>query len=325
MSPDAARPRPGAMLLAAAVIGALAAVSLMVGVGDLDPGALSDPGAQLIFWVSRLPRTAAVLLTGASMAVAGVIMQVIAQNRFAEPTTAGTAQGAALGLLLVTIFAPAAPLMLRMAGATVAALAGTAVFLVIVRRLPPGQPLLVPLVGLVYGGILGAGETFIAYRLDLIQYLGIWMNGEFSGVLAGRYELLWISGAAALLAYLAADRFTIAGLGRETSLGLGLNHGGVVTLGLLVVSVITALVVTTVGMIPFVGLVVPNIVARVMGDNLRRTLPWVAVTGAGLVLACDIAGRLVRYPYEIPVGTVFGVLGSGLFLWLLLREPRHAG
>lgn len=98
-----------------------------------------------------------------------------------------------------------------------------------------------------------------------------------------------------------------------------------VGIGLVIVSVITALTVVTVGMIPFVGLVVPNLVARVMGDNLRRSLPWVAVTGALLVLACDIIGRVARYPYEIPVGTVFGALGSGLFLYLLLRDrPRAA-
>lgn len=302
----------------------LALLSLGIGVGDFDARAiLSDPASQFLLWVSRLPRTAAVLLTGASMAVAGVIMQVIARNRFAEPTTAGTAQGAALGLLAVTLLAPGSPLVLRMAVASVAALASTALFLLLIRRLPPTEPLLVPLVGLVYGGILGAAETFIAYRLDLLQYLGTWMNGEFSGVIAGRYELLWISGGAAALAYLAADRFTIASLGREASLGLGLDYGTVLALGLVVVSVITALVVTTVGMIPFVGLVVPNLVSRVMGDNLRRTLPWVAATGAALVLACDILGRVLRYPYEIPVGTVFGTLGAGLFLWLLLREPRR--
>lgn len=311
--------------VAVAALLALVATSLLVGVGDFAPARLlSDPGQQLLLFVSRLPRTAAALLTGASMAVAGVITQVIVRNRFAEPTTAGAAQGAALGLLAVTIFAPASPLVTRMLCASVTALAATAVFVAIARRLPVNQPLLVPLVGLVYGGILGSVETFIAYERDLLQYLGTWMNGEFSGVIAGRYELLWLSGAAALLAYAAADRFTIASLGQDASLGLGLNYRAVVAIGLVIVSVITALTVVTVGMIPFVGLVVPNLVARVMGDNLRRTLPWVAVTGALLVLACDIVGRLVRYPYEIPVGTVFGALGSGLFLYLLLRDPRRA-
>ena len=166
-------------------------------------------------------------------------------------------------------------------------------------------------------------ETFIAYQNDLLQYLAVWMNGEFSGVLVGRYELLWVSGAAAAAAYFVADRFTIASLGREASLGLGLDYRRIVGIGLVMVAVITALVVVTVGMIPFVGLVVPNVVSRVMGDNLRRTLPFVALTGAGLVLVCDLIGRVVRYPYEIPVGTVFGVVGSVIFLWLLLRPVQR--
>ena len=76
-------------------------------------------------------------------------------------------------------------------------------------------------------------------------------------------------------------------------------------------------------MIPFVGLVVPNIVARVMGDNLRASIPVVAAGGAGLLLACDLIGRSVRYPYEIPVGTILGIVGSAIFLWLLYRPAAH--
>jgi iron complex transport system permease protein len=193
-------------------------------VGDLDPrGLLRDPTADLLLFASRLPRTLTALLVGASLAVAGLLMQVIVRNRFVEPATAGTAQSASLSLLAVVMLAPAAALMVKMTTASLAALAGTALFLLIVRRLPPSQPLLVPLVGIVYGGIIGAAETFIAYEADLIQYLAVWTNGELSGVLAGRYEVLWLCGAAALLAYLAADRFTVASLGREASTGLGLN------------------------------------------------------------------------------------------------------
>ena len=76
-------------------------------------------------------------------------------------------------------------------------------------------------------------------------------------------------------------------------------------------------------MIPFLGLVVPNVVSLMIGDNMRRAVPWVALLGAGFVLACDILGRIIRAPYEIPIGTVVGVIGAGLFLWLLLRK-RHA-
>lgn len=311
--------------LAAGGLAALCVASLLVGVADLRLGGLGrDAETDLLLFVSRLPRTAAVLLTGATMAVAGLIMQVIARNRFVEPTTAGTGESAALGLLVVTLVAPGAPLPAKMAVASLTALGGTALFLAMVRRLPPAQPLLVPLVGLVYGGIVGAAVTFIGYETDLLQYIAIWTSGEFAGVLRGRYELLWLAGGTAVIAYLFADRFTIAGLGREASVGLGLDHGSMLALGLAIVATVTAMVVVTVGMIPFVGLVVPNLVSRAMGDNLRRTLPFVALAGAGLVLACDLIGRLVRWPYEIPVGTVLGVLGSAIFLWLLLAAPRHA-
>lgn len=307
---------------AAALLAALSGLSLLTGVIDLAPG---DPEAWGVLLVSRLPRTLAVILTGASMAVAGLLMQMLVRNRFVEPTTAGTGQGAALGILLVTLFWPEASILGRMVGASLASLVATAGFLLLVRRLPPTEPLLVPLVALVYGSILGAVVAFLGYRLDLLQYVEIWMNGEFSGVLLGRYELLWLSGAVAVGAYLAADRFTLVGLGREASVSLGLDYDRVVLGGLLIVSVVSALTVVTVGMIPFVGIVVPNVASRLMGDNLRATLPGVALLGALLVLACDLLGRVIRHPYEIPVGTVFGVLGAAVFLLLLYGKPSRAG
>ena len=302
----------------------LSVASLFVGVIDLSWAALwSDPAALELLVVSRAPRTIAVVISGGALAVSGAIMQMLVRNRFVEPMTAGTGQGAALGILLVTLFAPAASIFVKMVLASLTALAAGAGFLAIVQRLPPTQPLLVALVGLIYGGILGAAVTFIAYQADLLQYVEIWMNGEFSGVLQGRYELLWLVALVAALTYLAADQFAIIGMGRTASINLGLNYGQTMVLGLLAISIVTALTVVTVGLIPFVGLVVPNIVARLAGDNLRRSLPLTAMTGAGLVLLCDILGRLIRYPYEIPVGTVFGVVGALLFLWLLHGPKRH--
>lgn len=308
-----------------AALSGLSVLSLFVGVIDVSLIDIwQDPETFHLFAISRGPRTVAVVITGGALAICGGILQMLVRNRFVEPMTAGTGQGAALGILLVTLYVPALPILFKMVLASVAALVSSIGFLVIVHRLPPTQPLLVPLVGLIYGGIIGAGVVFIAYQADLLQYIDIWMNGEFSGVLQGRYELLWIVAAVAGLSYLAADQFAIVGMGRTASINLGLNYTQVVVLGLLVISVVTALTVVTVGMIPFVGLVVPNIIARLAGDNLRMTLPLTAMTGALLVLASDITGRVLRFPYEIPVGTVFGVLGAVVFLWLLYAPRRHA-
>lgn len=295
--------------------GALVAASLATGAGDLDAKILLE---------SRLPRTLAAILAGAALAIAGLVMQTLARNRFVEPATAGSAQSAGLGLLAATLLLPAASLPVKTAIATLAALAGTALFLAVARRLPPDQPYLTPLVGLVYGATLGAAMTFAAWRFDMVQYLEVWTIGEFSGVLRGRYEILWAAALMVALAWWTADRLTVLSLGEETAVGLGLDYARMMQVGLLIVSVTAAVTVVTVGLIPFVGLVAPNLVTRLRGDDVRGALPFVALSGAALTLACDLAGRLLRYPYEIPVGVVLGVVGAGLFLALLFRRPADA-
>lgn len=312
------------LIAAIAVVAVLAIVSLFIGVGDVSLAALFDPdrtdNALELLLVSRIPRTLAIILAGMSMAVAGMIMQMLTRNRFVEPSTAGTVESASLGILLVILFAPETPVFGKMLVASITALAGTALFLRILRSIPLRSVLVVPLVGIMLGGVVSAITTFIAYRYDLLQSLNAWTTGDFSGVLRGRYELLWLAFALTIVAYVAADRFTVAGLGQDFTTNLGLNYRRVVTLGLVIVSAVSASVVVTVGMIPFLGLIVPNVVSLFLGDNMRRAVPWVAVIGAGLVLACDIVGRLIRFPYEIPIGTMMGVVGSAIFLYILLRR-----
>lgn len=316
--------RDRAVLVMMTLLVLLFGLSIFVGVSDMSLAQLfGDRQALNLLLVSRLPRSFAAVLSGAGLAIAGLVMQTLARNRFVEPATVGTAQSAALGILLATLWFPSISLGMKTLIASAAALIGTMGFLSIAYRLPPTQPLLVPLFGLIYGGVLGAAATFIGWQTDLLQYLEIWMNGEFSGVLRGRYELLWLTILVVALAWWVADRLTIVSLGREASIGLGLNYSRMLQLGLVIVAVMSALTVVVVGMIPFVGLVVPNIVSRLSGDNVRGALPLVATSGAVLVLGCDIIGRLLRYPYEIPVGTILGVVGAALFLWLLFSRARY--
>nr|WP_283949989.1 ABC transporter permease [Agrobacterium tumefaciens] len=316
------------LILALLLALTLAIVSLFVGVSNVSLATLFAPDtstdALRVLLVSRIPRTLALILAGSSMAIAGLIMQMLVRNRFVEPSTAGTTESAGLGLLTVTLIAPDTPIFGKMLVAAVFALAGTALFLRILRQVPLRDVLLVPLIGIMLGGVISAVTTFFAYRFDLLQSLGAWMTGDFSGVLRGRYELLWVGFLFAIAAYLAADRFTVAGMGRDFATNLGLNYRRVMALGLTIVSLVSAVVVVTVGMIPFLGLIVPNVVSLMIGDNMRRSVPWVATLGAVFVLSCDIIGRTVRAPYEIPIGTVVGVIGSVLFLYLLLRKRHHA-
>ena len=223
----------------------LAGASLCVGAAQIS---LDDPRAALVLTVSRIPRTLAAILTGAALAVAGLVMQQIVRNRFVEPATAGTAESAAAGLLIITLLMPQAAIWIKMLAAALGALAGTALFTALIRRLPPQEIFLVPLTGIVLSGVIGSGVTFVAWQADLMQYIGVWlMSGEFSGVIAGRYELLWIAGLAAVLAWIAADRFSILSLGSDTATALGLKAGAVMRFGLVIVALVTAMVVVTVG------------------------------------------------------------------------------
>ena len=313
-------------LITVAVTLVLFAASLSIGVAEFSWAKLfsgSLNGSTQVMITSRLPRTFAIVLTGASMGVAGMIMQILLKNRFVEPSMVGASQSATLGLLLMALLLPAAPLLAKMSVAAVAALLGMLLFMTLVRRLPPTAQLMVPLVGIIFGGVIESVAVFFAYEYDLLQMLGVWLSGDFSGVLKGRYELLWLGGTTAAAAYLLADRLTIAGLGESVSTNLGLNHRQTLWLGLVIVALITSLVVVTVGNIPFIGLVVPNIVSLLLGDKLRAGLPAVALLGAALVLLCDIVGRVIVFPFEIPVSTVFGVLGTVLFLGLLMRQPAR--
>ncbi len=314
------------MAAALALVAGLAAASLFVGVSDVSlSGILQGQDRDwLVLVESRIPRMLALVLSGASMAIAGLLTQIVIRNRFVEPGNTGTMESAGLGLLVMTLVAPGAPVIVKMGVGALFALAGTGLFLAILRRVPLRDPMLVPLIGILLSGVIYAGSAFLAYRFDVLQGLLAWTQGDLSGVLRGRYELLWLGAVVAGLAWFAADRFTVAGLGRDIASSLGLAHGRVVALGLTVVALVTAVVVVSVGRIPFLGLIVPNIVSLALGDNMRRAVPWVAVSGAGLVLACDILGRVIRAPYEIPVGTVMGLIGSAIFLVLIVRGGRRA-
>lgn len=309
---------------AAAAVLVLAVISLFVGVAEVDLGSLlTDPEAREVFALSRVPRTAALLLAGSGLAVAGLIMQHLARNRFVSPTTAGTIDAAGLGLLTATLLFAGASIMTKITIAMVFALAGTALFIAIIQRIQFKDVILVPLVGLLLGGVFSAIAEFFAYRTNLTQTMSVWMNGDFSGVIQGRYETLWLAGAVALIAYLFANRFTAAGMGRDFATNIGVNYRLWMGAGLSIAAMVTAVVVVTVGAIPFLGLIVPNIVTLMLGDNLRRVLPTTALAGAALVVLCDILGRWLIYPYEIPVGTIVGVVGSAIFLVLILRRSNR--
>ncbi|WP_273789430.1 iron chelate uptake ABC transporter family permease subunit [Bartonella sp. ML70XJBT] len=305
----------------------LSILSIFVGYSDVTPSDLfaADPHAWLIFWQTRLPRTIAILLVGASLALSGMIMQLLTRNRFVEPSTAGTVESASLGILFIMIFLPDIPVLGKMIVATLFAMMGTLLFMFLLRRIPLKSALIIPLTGIMLSYIIGSLTNTIADYEMLLPSLQAYLFGSFAMILEGKYELLWLSLPLCLLAYCTADRFTVASLGEDLTNNLGLNYRVVMFFGLFVVASITAVVVCTVGRIPFVGLIIPNIVSSFMGDNMRYTAPWVAISGAGLVLICDLLGRIIHPSLEIPISTIMGVIGSFIFMILLLRWRKRLG
>lgn len=303
----------------------LSITSLFIGVKDLsvfDLFRLSEEQYQILF-VSRFPRLMSIIIAGISMSISGLIMQQLTRNKFVSPTTAGTEDSARLGILVsLIIFTSASPLE-KMLVAFVFSLAGTFIFMKILDKIKFKDAIFIPLVGLMFGSIVGSITTFFAYKNNIVQNMSSWLQGNFSLMIQGRYELLYISIPLVIIAYLYANKFTIAGMGEEFSINLGLNHKQIVNIGLVIVALVTSVVTITVGIIPFLGLIIPNIVTIYQGDNLKKNLPHTALLGAAFVLICDILGRIIIYPYEIAIGVMVGVIGSGIFLYLLLRRNAY--
>ncbi|ENV37362.1 hypothetical protein F959_02170 [Acinetobacter venetianus RAG-1 = CIP 110063] len=304
----------------------LAFISLFVGVGEMSLAGLwtGNPQEWQLFWTSRLPRLMAIIVAGAGLSVCGLIMQSLSRNRFVSPTTAGLYDCARLGVLVSIILLPSASIFIKTGFAIVVTLIGAMAFMSILATLKHRDTVFVPLVGMIFGSIISAFTTFIALQLDLLQNLAGWLQGDFSTILNGQYELIYLSVPVLILIYIFANRFVLAGLGQDFATNLGLNYKQTLFIGLLLVSVITGVVIVTVGAIPFLGLIVPNLVSLYLGDNIRRTLSHTALLGALLVLICDVFGRVVIFPYEVSVSLIMGVVGSVIFLWLLLRRYRYA-
>ncbi|MFD0944012.1 ABC transporter permease [Savagea faecisuis] len=304
----------------------LSFLSLFVGVSRISPLDLLDFKSEQteIFLLSRVPRLIAILLAGAGMSIAGLIMQQLSRNKFVSPTTAGTLDATRLGILVSMLLFANASTIEKMLVAFAFALAGTLLFMQILDRIKFKDAIFIPLVGLMFGNILSSITTFFAYRANVIQNMSAWLQGDFSMIMKGRYELLYISIPVLIIAYMYANRFTVAGMGEDFSKNLGLAYKRIVNIGLILVALITTTVVLTVGMIPFLGLIIPNIVSIFHGDHLQKTLPHTALLGAIFLLIADILGRVLIYPYEISISLMVGVIGSGIFLFLLFRGRAYA-
>ena len=303
----------------------LSVASLFVGVIDVNiPGLFSGDLEQWkVFLISRIPRLLAILCTGVGMSVAGLIMQQLCMNKFVSPTTGATISSAQFGILLALLFMPASTIWSRALFAFVCAVLGTWIFVWFIQRIQFKDVVMVPLVGIMFGNVIGGITNYLAYKYEMTQALSSWLVGHFSVVLSGNYELVWLAVPLVVLAFLFANHFNIVGMGKDFSKNLGVPYNLVLFLGLSVAAMITASVVVVVGSISYIGLIVPNVVAMFKGDKIRGTLVDTALFGAVFVLVCDMAARVVISPYELPIELIVGIIGSVLFVGLLLYRLKH--
>lgn len=302
----------------------LSIASLFIGVSSLSIGDLlmfNEEKIRLLM-ISRVPRLMSILVAGVGLSISGLIMQQISHNKFVSPTTAATADFAKLGVLFTMMYGGKTSQMTQMMTAFVFAMAGTILFMSIMKYIKIKNIIFVPLVGLMLGKVVGSITSYFAYKYDLVQNLTSWMEGNLSVIMSGNYEMLYLSIPVVGIGFLYANQFTIAGMGEDFAKNLGLNYGVIVNIGLGIVSLITAVTLVTVGNIPFLGLIIPNIVSLYVGDNLRRSLYHTALIGPIFLLVCDILGRLVIYPFEVSIGMMVGVIGGMIFLAIILRRAN---
>ena len=303
----------------------LVIASLSVGVLDVSLSDLIrfDQDAWNVIWISRLPRTIAIILTASSLSIAGLIMQAISRNKFISPSTAGTTNAAILGVLIGYLIMGNQPVIIRSIFAFVFAMVSTLIFMLMLKRIKFKNVIYVPLIGMMYGAMISSVATFIAHRYNALQFLNTIGIGGFSNKAVGSYELLYLVVPAMIIALLYATRFSIVGMGEDFAKNLGVSYGVVISVGLFVIALISSVTFVMVGTLPFVGLIVPNLVTHYYGDHVKKTIIDIALFGSSFVLLNDILSRLIVFPYEISISFTMGVTGAIIFLILIFRRMKY--
>lgn len=301
----------------------LSVISLFIGVINININDIfTDETKFKIFIASRFPRLLAILLTGMGMSIAGLIMQKLCSNKFVSPTTGATISGAQLGILIAIVALPASTVIQRSILAFVVALVCTWIFIFFITRIKFKDPVMVPLIGIMISNIVTGLTNFIAYKFDATQTISAYLTGSFSGIVSGRYEIVYITLPMIVLAFIFANHFNIAGMGKDFSKNLGLNYTVILMIGLTICAMITASIVVVVGSISYIGLIIPNIIAMFKGDKIKGTLVDTALLGALFVLIADVLGRVIIFPYELPIELIVGIIGSILFIGLIIYRMK---
>lgn len=305
---------------------ALTCISLIVGVSNITIKGLIELDKDMWFLIStsRVPRTITIILAAVGLSVSGLILQTITNNKFVSPDVVGVTDSAKLGLVIGVLMFGSFSMQFRLLFAFIFAVLGGLGFVFILKSIKFKNDVYVPLVGLMFGAVIQAIVSFIAYQFNLTQVVETIGIGSFTTKIQGNYELLYVVVIPIIIGFIFMVQFNIIRLGEDFSRNLGINYKKVMMIGLVVVALISAAIFVVVGNIPFVGLVVPNLVSLYYGDNIKKTSFDVVLFGSVFVLFADIISRLLIYPYEIPVSVTMGIIGAAIFLFLIYRRAHYA-
>jgi len=334
------------ILLGLAALGAVLAVSVSMGAAKVP---LADVVSSLlggdvsrrfdvIVWNIRLPQALTAIVAGAGLAVSGAAMQSILRNPLGSPFTLGISHAAAFGAAFsvmvlgsgimasssadaVTVTAP----WLTTASALACSLAAAGV-IILVSRLRGATPEVMVLTGVALGALFTAGTMFLQYFADDVQ-LAAMVFWTFGDTARASWSELGVLAAATVLAglYFMANawNYNAVDAGDETAKGLGVRVERVRMRGMFLASLLTAVIISSLGIIGFVGLVAPHMVRRVVGADHRFLLPACVVAGGLLLLVSDTAARLLLEPQVLPVSVLTAFMGAPVFLYLIIKGHRR--
>lgn len=314
-------------VLLAAAAGLAAVLSLCLGAVALTPDAVlrallgqGDAIESNIVLYVRLPRTCGGLLAGGALAVSGAIIQGVLANPLAAPHIIGVNAGAGLLVVLCCAVLPLSTAALPVA-AFCGAFLGVMLVLLIAERAGAARITLV-LAGVAMSSIFSAGiDALITLFPDALNGYSDFRIGGFANLTMARLTpAFWVIAGCLALVLLLGNELDVLMLGAETAHSLGLPVRRVRVGMLALAAALAGAAVSFSGLLGFVGLIVPHMMRRLVGEESRRLIPACALGGATLLTLCDVAARTLFAPFELPVGIVLSLAGGPFFIWLLLRQ-----
>lgn len=292
--------------------------SLFTNNGDIESKIIRDV---------RIPRALAGALVGGFLAVSGAIMQGITRNPIAEPSVIGITQGATFMVAVALVLQQVNPniiiggFSLMVFAFLGGGISGLFVYFISSRSIGKVDPVKLTLAGTALGTLLISLATGVAMYFNLSQQLSFWICGGFIGVKWQGVKLLLIVGVIGMsLAMILSKKITILSLGEEVAIGLGENTNRTRLIALIIVILLTGASVSVAGNIIFVGLIIPQIVKKIVGVDYKYIIPCSFVMGAVLLVYSDVFSRLINPPYETPIGSLTALLGVPVFIYLIRKD-----